>query len=661
MKNIKLLLIGLLISNISFGHNDPEDPIVLTIDGEGIHKSEFLYIYTKNNPEPSYKSSDLDDYMELFINYKLKVKEAQNLGYDTIPRLVAELQQYRRQLALPYMVDKEQSEKLIEEAYYRTANEIRAKHILVRVQPNAPPADTLIAWNSIMEMRKRIVAGEDFSAVASGRGGSQDPSVKINNGDLGYFSALQMVYPFEDAAFNTKIGEVSMPIRTKFGYHIIQAVNMREAKGKMVCSHIMILANSDATPEQLGEAEKKIQEIYELLQKGEKFEDLAKKYSDDQSSKAKGGVLPEFGAGAKQRMVPDFENAAFALMADGDYSKPIKTPYGFHIIKRNSLTTVPTYEKMYRELKLKVEKDVRAQKTRNSFISKLKSEYGFNDKNANKLLPIFYNTMGENIFTGRWKGLESDQHNADILFSFKDLFYTIEDFESYLMAFQNAGKPRPIKDFVEEQFRIWSTIKLTEYEDSKLEDKYPEFKALIQEYHDGILVFEIMQNEIWNKASSDTTGIKNYHESHRADYTYPVRYVGDLFKCKDKSTAETVRSLVESDTLSYGKIQEIVNKNSALNVSVKSHTFNSETTEAFKKGKKIRKFKKGYNKIFEKNGEYYFFQVSEILQPREREFREAKGLVTAAYQNELEKSWLIELRKNHTIEIHTEALYAVGN
>ncbi|MBD3637645.1 MAG: peptidylprolyl isomerase [Crocinitomicaceae bacterium] len=659
MKNVFVTLLALLFTAISFGHNDENDPVVLTIDGEGIHASEFLYIYTKNNADPSFKKKDLDEYMELFINYKLKVKEAERLGYDTIPKLKQELEQYRRQLALPYMVDKKQSEKLIEEAYFRTKNEVHASHILIRVSPEASPEDTLKAWNNIMELRQRILDGEDFGEVAAGKGGSQDPSAKMNKGDLGYFSALQMVYPFEEAAFNTEIGKVSMPIRTRYGYHIIQTHDLREAKGKIQAAHIMVLVNFDASREEIDAAEQKINEIYELLENGEKFEVLAKKYSDDQSSKSRGGVLPEFGAGAKQRMVPSFEEAVFALQADGEYTKPIRTPYGFHIIKRIKLTPVPTYEEMYRELKLKVEKDVRAQQTRNSFLNKLKKEYNFEDANAQKLLPMFYNTMGDEYFMGRWKGLESDAHKDEILFSFADQFYTVGDFEKYLLTFQNAGKPRPMKGFIEEQFKIWSTLKLTEYEDSKLEEKYPEFKALVQEYRDGILVFEIMQNEIWNKAANDTVGIKKYYNEHRSDFTYPVRYKGELYKCKDKETAERVYEMVESDTITYGQIQEVINANSTLNLLVRSHTFNSETTDAFKKGKKIRKFKEGLNKIFEKDGEFYVFDVAEVLPPREREFSEAKGLVTAAYQNELEKRWLEELRKSHTIEVHQEALYSV--
>ncbi|UKN02883.1 peptidylprolyl isomerase [Paracrocinitomix mangrovi] len=660
MKRLQFLIFALLFSAVSFGHEDENDPVVLTIEGHQIHASEFIYIYEKNNDSLSYKKKALDSYMELFINYKLKVIEAEHLGYDTIPRLQSELAEYRKQLAMPYLIDKKQNEKLVEEAYYRIKNEVHASHILIRVDPAATPEDTARAYDQIMALRDRVMKGEDFGEVAIGRGGSQDPSAAMNKGDLGYFSALQMVYPFEEAAFTTEPGSVSMPVRTRFGYHILKVHEIRPAKGKMTAAHIMVLANDKASEEEIKAAEEKANEIYALLEKGEKFDDLAKKYSDDQSSKGRGGALPEFGAGAKQRMVPEFEEAAFKLQNDGDYSKPIRTAYGFHIIKRVSLTPVPSYEEMYRELKMKVEKDERAQTTRNSFINKLKKDYGFGEADAAKLLPMFF-SIGDEYFMGHWKGLTSDAHDDDVLFTFRDQFFTVKDFEQYLMSLQNQKRTKDMQTFVEARFKEYQIEKLLQYEDSQLEQKYPQFKALVQEYRDGILIFEIMQNEIWNKASKDTSGIKSYYESHKSDFTYPKRYQGELYKCIDKATAEKVVELLNTDTLSFGKIQEIVNENSQLNLIVKKHVFSSNSTDAFsyKKGKKTRTFEKGVSEIWEKDGQFYVIKVEEVLEPRPREFSEAKGLVTAAYQNQLEKEWIKSLREKYKYEVDYDALYSL--
>lgn len=654
MKKLHLFLVGLVLSVTAVAQE--KDPVVLTVEGNDIHASEFLYIYSKNNDNPSFDKDSLDDYMELFINYKLKVKEAKAQQYDTIPRLINELKEYRQQLSLPYMTDKEKNEKLIKEAYERTVNEVRASHILVRLNQDPSPEDTAAAYVRAMQLRSRIMNGESFEDVAKGKGGSEDPSVTQNGGDLGYFSALQMVYPFEDAAFKTPVGELSMPVRTRFGYHIIKVDDRRPAKGMIETAHILILVDGNATDEERGQAEKKINEIYTLLEGGEKFEDLAAKYSDDQSSKGKGGLLPLFGSGAKQRMVPSFEQAAFALANDGDYSKPVETIFGYHIIKRIQLIPIASYDQMYRELKLRVERDMRAETTKAAFIEDLKKSYNYTD-NAQKLLPMFYNTVGDEIFMAKWKGLKDNAHDDDVLFTFKDNMGTIKDFETYVLDHQTKSKKIDKQLYFQEQLDNMVRERLFRYEDSQLETKHPEFKALINEYADGILVFEIMQDEIWRKASKDTTGIRAYYDSHRGDFTYPVRYKGDLYTCKDKATAKAIAKLVKAGTLTTEEIVKATNKDSQLNVNAKSQVFNSETTDAFKVKGKVKTFQNGVNKPY-KNGEvYYVLKVDETMQPRPREFSEAKGLVTAAYQNQLEKEWLESLRKKYTVTVHTENLH----
>jgi peptidyl-prolyl cis-trans isomerase SurA len=658
MKKTHALILLALFTVSSFAQNN--DPVVLTIDKEDFHASEFQYIYSKNNPNPSYQKDSLDQYMELFINYKLKVHEAKALGYDTVPQLKRELAQYRKPLSLPYMTDTVKNEALIKEAYDRIKTEVRASHILIRVEPNAMPADTNAAYAKAMNLRIRIMNGEDFESVATGKGGSEDPSVKDNGGDLGYFTAMQMIYPFENAAFNLNIGEVSMPVRTQYGYHLIKTTDKREAKGVIETAHILLMANPNTSKETALKAKEKIEEIYELLEAGESFEELARKYSEDQSSKAKGGLLPVFGAGTKQRMVPAFEEAAFALENDGDYSKPFKSMFGYHIVLRKKLYPVPTFKQMHNELKVRVERDMRAESTRESFVEDLKKEYGYSD-NAQKLLPIFYNSMGDDIYLAKWKGLEDKSHADDILFSFSDQAFTIQDFEDYIVAKQKRMPRQNLKVYVEEAFKRMVHDEIIAFEDSKLEEKYPAFKAIIREYSDGILVFEIMQNEVWKKASKDTAGIKAYFMAHKDDFTYPIRYNGALFACKDASTAKAAYKLSKKGKLSPLEIKEQLNKDSQLNVDVFTQTFNSVTNTAFRVDGEIKTFKEGVNKPYENNDLYYVFNVAEKLPARQREFDEAKGLVTAAYQKQLEEDWLNSLKKKYTITVNKENLYNLGS
>jgi peptidyl-prolyl cis-trans isomerase SurA len=691
MKRLQLVLLGVLLSIGASAQ--VKDPVVLTIEGEEVRASEFIYIYSKNNPNPSFHKDSLDAYMELFINYKLKVRAARDAHYDTIPRLISELSDYRKQLSLPYLTDKNKNENLIKEAYDRTKTEIRASHILVRLNPDPIPQDTLVAYGRILRMRERIIAGESFESVARGAGGSEDPSVEANGGDLGYFSAFQMVYPFEDAAFRLNIGDVSMPIRTKFGYHLIYCADKREAKGMIETAHILILAGEAESPEVIAQKEKKINEIYDLLNAGQSFEEVAAKYSEDQSSKNKGGLLPLFGAGAKQRMVPAFEAAAFALQNDGDYSKPVRTMFGFHIIKRVQIIPIPSYDNMYRELKLKVERDMRAETTRDSFVESLKKEYNYTD-NAKKLLPIFYNTIGDEIFMAKWKGLTNHANDADILFSFKDNMVTIGDFEKYILANQKKRAQIDKQELMLSMMNDFAKERLLAYEDSKLESKYPEFQSLIKEYGDGILVFEIMQDAIWKKASKDTAGIRAYYDTHKEDFFFPVRYEGDLYTCIDKEMAASVVALIKTNKMTPEEIVKSVNVSSELNAKVKTQIFSSETTDAFKVRKsfpkleeptdksdtkameaykkalqkqnekkakyKLKTFEKGLNKPYKNGDLYYVFNVKEVLEPRQREYSEAKGLVTAAYQNQLEKEWLLELRKKYNVVINTENLHSIA-
>ena len=658
MKKLPLLLLGLLLN---VGLYAQEDPVVLTIEGEDIHASEFMYIYSKNNDNVSFDKDSLDNYMELFINYKLKVKEAREKQYDTIPRLKRELAQYRKQLSLPYLTDEEKTEELVKEAYDRTVNEVHARHILVKMNPNPSPADTMEAYSRAIQLRNRILNGESFQSVAMSKGGSDDPSVMKNGGDLGYFSGLQMVYPFENAAFNTPVGEVSMPVRTRFGYHLIKVEDRRPAKGMIETAHILILTNDKDSKEKREKAEEKINEIYQLLESGEKFEELAQKYSDDKSSSSKGGLLPIFGAGAKQRMVPAFENAAYALENDGDYSKPVKSMFGWHIIKRIQLIPLPPFEKMKRELEMRVERDMRAETTKASFIEKLKKEYNY-VSNAPKLMHLLVAHSSDSLFLGNWEGFNTDALDGKILFEFKDNPFYVKDFEAFLIDNQTRMRSTDRGIYLKNQLDQMVNEKIYEYENDQLERKYPEFKNLINEYSAGILVFEIMQDEIWEKASKDTAGIRDYFESNREDFTYDKRYKGDLFICKDKKTAKSIIKMLKTEKLKADEIVKMINHDSQLNVELRSQTFNAEKTDAFvitkKNGKtKLKSFKEGVNKAYKRNGEYYVMHVEEIKPARQREFSEAKGLVTAAYQNQLEKEWIESLRSKYNIQVHSENLY----
>ncbi len=651
IKNIFFLTLFLIISLTSFGQSDP---VVLSIDGKEITKSEFLQIYLKNNKNPKYDKESLDEYIQLFTRFKLKVAEAEALGYDTMPKLVTELNGYKKQLALPYLIDSTQNEELVKQAYYRTKNEIRASHILIKVAPKALPKDTLIAYNKIMALRKRILEGEEFSTVAAAKsGGSEDPSAIQNKGDLGFFTAFQMVYPFEDGAYNTEVCEISMPVRTRFGYHIIKVTGKREARGTIETAHIMIASSVKGSASKKDPAKAEIDEIYQMLLDGKSFEELVAKYSDDPSTKKKGGILPAFGSGTTTRMVPEFENTAFALKNDGDFSEPIKTQYGWHIIKRIKWYPIPSFEAMKAELESKVAKDERSKTTQNSFVEKLKVEYKFKDK-SKKGLKWFKENLDSTYYKGKFDFTQLTTDKPIFILD-KVSFGQKKFVESLSLNFRTFAT-EDISVAIDKIYEIWEKKMILEYEESKLPSKYPAYKALITEYHDGILLYEIMSDKVWNKAMIDTTGLKTFFENNRGNYVWGERIDAQIYEVYTLEDANNAYKLLQVDTLTGNRVIKMINGESNLKIKQRKGKFDINKTAYLNN----QDFKVGLNKVYETEGKYYIIVVNKILPAAQKEFSECKGSATSDYQNHLEEEWLEELSKKHTVVINKEELYKIG-
>ena len=648
-KKIFLALCGLLSIYTSAQENNP---IVLEINNKPITKSEFLKVYLKNNPNPKFDKVAIDEYLNLYKKFKFKVLEAQHLGYDTLPNLKTELAGYRKTLSLPYLTDKIENEKLITECYERLKKEIRASHILIKIDENAQPADTLEAYNRITQLKKKIEKGADFGAIA--REYSDDPSAQYNNGDLGYFTAFQMVFQFENAAFNTKIGEISNPIRTKFGFHIIKATDSRSAKGTMKAAHIMISANEKSTDEEKLNAENKIQEIYEKLKKGEPFEELAQNFSEDLSSSEKGGILPEFGTGTTTRMITEFETNAFSLEKDNDFSAPFKTDFGFHIVKRIQLTPLASFEKLKKEIQSKINRDDRVHLSQNHFIEKLKKEYNYQVLST-KELKWFYKNIDTNYYNGGWTGNGLTTNKE--LFKIDQKVFTQKEFSNYLAENYRQIRKTSIKQLVNDQFKNWVNFELLAFEKSQLEVKYPDFKTLMQEYHDGVLLYEIMTDLIWNKASLDTIGLNTFFEANKNKYMWKERINATVYECGSQKIADKVVKLLKNDTINSRHVLQIINDTSELNLSVKTNLYEKENT-AFLKNTTL---KKGVNLPYQHGLKIYVVKVDEIIPPSAKLLNETKGLVITDYQNYLEQTWLEELSKKYSFKVIEENIYNLQN
>lgn len=489
-----ILTIAISLTTSLFSQN--KDATILTIDGEKISVSEFKRVYEKNlEVIDSQDAKDVTNNLELYINFKLKVKEAYEMKFDTLPSYKKEIDTYKNQLSAPYLQDTTFIDQLVKDAYFRTKNEVNAKHILIRTPKEALPKDTLIAYTKILKLRDRILNGENFETISTqfseDKSAQNDPRTgrKGNAGNLGYFSAFRMVYPFEVAAYSTKEGQITMPFRTKYGYHILKVIDFKESDGEIEAAHILIRDTSVS-------GKIKIDSIYAKLQNKEKFEDLAIRYSGDSGSKNKGGKLGRFGSG---KMIKPFSDAAFGLENVNDFSEPFQTNFGWHIVKLLKKHPVKSFEEMKKDLKKKVMNSSRMKLSSKAIVNQLKKEYTIVvSENAKMILDR------KDIRT-----IPSDSLQGSMI-TINEKNITQEEFVSYI----RNRRDLPI-------FSLFETFKnnqIINYYKENLIHTEPEYASILKEYQEGLLLFELMQEKIWTKSSKDTLGLKEYFKSNLVAY-----------------------------------------------------------------------------------------------------------------------------------------------
>ena len=650
MNKIIAFIFAVLLGHAAFAQNPDYEVIVMEIDGQPITKAEFETIYKKNNRDSVITDADLDEYAELFANFKLKVMEAEALGMDTVSSFKRELQGYRDQLARPYLVDKSVTDSLVHEAYNRMLKEVRASHILIKLPPNPSPADTLKAYKKAMALTKELKAHPDqFARMAAEN--SDDPGAKNTGGDLGYFTALQMVYPFENAVYNTPVGGIAGPVRTRFGYHIIKVTDKRDARGEVQVAHIMIRSEEDDPQDVKDHAKQRVDEVYQKLEDGGDFEDLVTRYSDDRTSAAKGGELPAFGAG---KMVTEFEDASFALQNPGDFSEPIKTPYGWHIIKLIKKMPVGDFDSMEKDLRARIERDSRSELSKDMFISRLKSEYNY--KEQPKALKPFYDAMDTTYFKAGWKAPEKLAQSDKPLFTLAGKDYTQGEFANFLTSTMRPTQQElPLTTVVDNAFENFVNSSIMEYENSRLEEKHPEFKALMKEYRDGILLFDLTDQKVWSKAVEDSAGLHQFYLDHQNQFMWGERAGYDVYTVDNPKDAKTVMKMLKKGK-NQDEIRAALNDGTALGVSIDSGMKEKGEEPLLAK----TDWKTGVYGPFENGGQYKVVDIKEVRPAEPKAFNEARGLITAAYQNYLEKQWVDSLRKTHDIVIKKQVLYSIN-
>jgi peptidyl-prolyl cis-trans isomerase SurA len=625
----------LLVISVAAQSSSGTSRLLFSINKKPVQADEFIYLYKKNHPDKpeNYTPEKIEEYLDLFINFKLKVEEAKHRGLDTTQAFRKEYNTYREELRKPYLPDAKLMDSLVALTYERMKQDVKASHILINVKPDASPADTTAAYRKILELRERILKGEDFRAIASAN--SEDPSARINQGDLGYFTAMQMVFPFEHAAYLTPVGSVSMPVRTNFGYHLIKVEDKRPSRGEVEVSHIMLRTGEGFDNEK---AKNQAFDVYDQLQKGVKWEELCKEFSQDPSSKDNGGRLRPFGVGAMAG-VPQFEQAAFALKNPGDISDPFETQFGWHIIRLESKIPLPPFEELSASLKNRVSRDERSQISKLALQQKMKKDFGFveNAEAKSKVISLADTTLTK----GQWRLTSGSVDNTQIIFSIGNQNFTVKDFISFIELQQKPNSLSP-DIYLTQLYDQYVQESLGLAMEEKIKQQNPDYAWLLKEYYEGILLFEIMEKEIWNRASEDSVGQQNYFNGNIAAYNAGERAKGKIFSASSKSVLEQLKSLIEKgDSV---KIQEFI---AAQKIRQESGAFEKTERPALSK----IDWAAGLS-FAENNGTYYLVWVKSILKAGPRTFSEARPAVISDYQTYLEKQWIAQLKKRYPVKVN---------
>ena len=620
-----------------------DDSVLFTVNGSEVKVSEFDYIYNKNNgDEADYSKKSLEEYLDLYTKFKLKVEKAKAMGLDTVSRLQNELEGYRKQLASSYLVDKEVSEKLIDEVIERSKTDVEVKHIFVASPSSASLNKKQVAQEKINTIYGELERGKSFSEMAKKL--SEDKRSALKGGALGFYVAMLPAgfYQFENAMYNTPIGEYSKPIKSKLGHHIIKVVAKRPARGEMEVSHILIKKDTKGS-------KVLIDSLYQELNKGQDFGKLAEAFSQDPNTKTKAGYLGFFGINKFDRT---FEDAAFNIKKDGDYTAPIETNFGYHIILRHSKKVVSDEAKERRRIQATVSKDERFEAAKKALVQNIKTEVGLEENNM--AIQRFVNNLDEEFYSYKW---QVPENLADInLLKIGDSYSkSLEDFAKFCKKDTRSrlryNKDTPLEESVTALYENYIDNRMLAYEESNLANKYPEFKALMREYEEGILLFEATKMEVWDKASQDSVGLEKFYANNKDNYMW-----GERAEVQDYTINTEDKKL----------LSKILKKGKKLNAEELKAMFNKDDKEVIMTTTRIlEKEGKGADLIPWGNvggmtdiqsvkGVHTFSKVSKMIPPTNKTMKEARGYIIADYQDLLEKNWIDELRKTFEVKINDD-------
>ena len=648
MNKISLLLVVAFFSINSCLAQDFSNKTLLTINGQEVKASDFINVYEKNLDlvqDPEQKK--IDNYLPLFISYKSKLMQAKELGLDTMKVYTDELDGYRKDLAAPYFKDPKEEEKLIKEAWERSKYDLNVSHILLEIKEDASPADTLKKYNKLISIKKEIESGK-ISFADAAKKYSEGPSSKVG-GELGWMTVFQMVYPFESGAYNTPVGKISKPIRSSFGYHLIKVNDKRESKGKVQIAHIFLRAVPGEKADSIREVNRVLMDtIYAKLQKGEEFASLARRYSDDKRSGMNGGILPVVGSG---KLMPEMDKLAFSLK-EGEFSKPFESRFGWHILKVLKKFPIVSYEESKEEIANELSKDNRSKFIKKSVINHLYSKYSI--KENNKLFSTVHKNIDTTYLTNSFKK-DLSFIKGNIL-TIENKKIPVEVYVDYLK--NNPVSPRnefSLKYVLEQKRKDFVDEEVLKYYDENLENEYPKFKDIMTNYREGILIYNLMNNKIWEKSFTDSIGLANYYEAHKLEYMWPERADLVIAKCFNEKAAKKVHKYMRRGK-SKEYIEKKINKDAQVGVTFQSGIITAKN-EVLPEG---FEWKEGVSKIYKiSDTNYVIVDIKKFVEPQIKTLEETKNKARTDYQNYLEEEWKKELKNNYKVDIDKEVLKEV--
>jgi len=619
---------------------------LFTYGPKPVTKEEFLRVYKKNsiNKKPDMSDTALRSYLDLYALFRMKVAEADKQKLDTLATIDHELDSYRKQLAKNYLTDEQVTNKMIREAYDRMKEDVHAAHIMVSCTPGA---DTVAAYKKIDSIYHVILNKKaDFETMA--KQFSDDKSSKENGGDVGYFTALQTVYPIENAAYSTPVGKISAPFRTQFGYHILKVIDKRANRGQVKVAQIMIGVSKSKGEEGVAAGRKRADSVVAMLKSGVPFADLVKKYSDDTYSNKEDGVMKPFGAG---KYMPPFENAAFALKKPGDVSEPVKTDYGWHIIKLIAKMPLPPYDTLFPTLKHKVENDSRAQTARDRFFAKIKEKNGF--KEFPDAVTEISNRLMSVPDTGRAAKTFKAADYKDMtkpVFMLAGKNYLQNDFVQYAETLMHGRINGPKNAAVRDAYNMYVNSVVNDLEEHRLVEENPEFKNLMEEYRDGIMLFELMDRNVWSKAAKDSAGLKTYYETHNTKYNWEPGFEGAVYKFKNKAAYDTGMMMLKGGKVTDEQMVKAINVQSlpdGVSIQRGHYEFSrfKDATQA--------ELQKDNMKVITTGTGYTVIVARQIFTTATKKtLDEARGYVVAEYQDYLEKQWNEKMRREYPVKVN---------